>query len=215
MDVIGRPSIAAPALLFMSFFFSIYRGTPLIDNPVSCPLILKDVGLYNKVKSRMFHFYFSMSKHPWECVFICNSAYKAQRVDDTNSKAVWAPHECRSCSMSAHKSCGKTISAPNPAQSHAALIQTNQIHLWSHTCSCMFLSYHNCFSQSFSLCPFRPPGVFRPSAVQHRWRLLPRHVYLQQQHRGLQRERSHRHPSQPARHHGWDVSTIPVFFSSF
>ncbi len=36
---------------------SIYRGTPLIDNLVSCPLILKDVRLCNKVKSRMFHFF--------------------------------------------------------------------------------------------------------------------------------------------------------------
>lgn len=56
----------------------------------------------------MLYFFFSMSQHPWECVFICNSVYKAQRVDDMNSsKRVWAPHECRSCSMSAHKSSSK------------------------------------------------------------------------------------------------------------
>ena len=34
---------------------SMYCGTPLIDNLVSCPLILKDVRLYDEVKSRVFH----------------------------------------------------------------------------------------------------------------------------------------------------------------
>lgn len=58
MDVIGRPSIAALTLLLMSFFSSIWRGTALIDNLVSCPLILKDVRLYNKVKRRAPRFFF-------------------------------------------------------------------------------------------------------------------------------------------------------------
>lgn len=85
MIVIGRPSIAAAALLFMSFFSS-QCGTPLLDNLVSFPLILKDVQLCIKVKSRMFHFFFRTSKHPRKCVFVCYSVYKAQRVDGMNSR---------------------------------------------------------------------------------------------------------------------------------
>lgn len=96
------------SIIHVFLLLSIYGGTPFIDNLVFSPLILTDVRLYNKVKSRMFHFFISMSKHPWECVFICNSAYKAQRVDDMNSSGrVWAPHECKSCSMWMHKSSGK------------------------------------------------------------------------------------------------------------
>lgn len=150
-----------------------------------------------------------MSKHPWECVFICNSVYKSQRLDAVNSSGR-APHEFESCSMSAHKSSGK--------QSHPVILlrvtllslKTNQIHLCSHTCrSFTFLSSHRMFLLSHLygflsplLCLLRSPGVFQPAAVQHRRRLLPCHVHLQQQHCGLQRERSHRYPSQPARQHG-------------
>lgn len=97
------------SIIHVFLLLSIYRGTPLIDNLVSCPLILKDVRLYNKVKRSMFHFFFSMSKHPWECV--CSFAIrfiKHKGVDDMKSSGrVWAPHECRSRSMSAHKSSGK------------------------------------------------------------------------------------------------------------
>lgn len=52
MDVIGRPSMTPPSLLFMSFLLlSTHRGAPLIDNLVSCSLILKDVWLYNKART--------------------------------------------------------------------------------------------------------------------------------------------------------------------
>lgn len=86
MDVIGRPSIVTPTLLFRVFLvFFTYGGTPLIHNLVSCPFILKDIRVYNKVKSRMFHVFFSMSKHPSEWLFICNSVSEAQRVDEMSS----------------------------------------------------------------------------------------------------------------------------------
>lgn len=86
-----------------------------------------------------------MSKHPWECVLICNSVYKSERLDAVNSSGR-APHEFESCSMSAHKSSGK--------QSHPVILlrvpllslKTNQIHLCSHTCrSFAFLSSHRMF----------------------------------------------------------------------
>lgn len=65
-----------------------------------------------------------------------------------------------------------------------------------------------CTSFTFLFFSFlcRPPGVVGPAGVQRRRRLLPRHVHVQQQHRGLPGERAHRHPSQPARQHGRDVS---------
>lgn len=33
----------------------------------------------------VFHVFLSMSEPPWECVFICNSVHKSQRIDAVNS----------------------------------------------------------------------------------------------------------------------------------
>lgn len=41
------------------FLLSIFCGTPLINNLDSCPLILKDVWLYNKVGKGAFHVFLS------------------------------------------------------------------------------------------------------------------------------------------------------------
>lgn len=76
-----------------------------------------------------------------------------------------------------------------------------------HSHTCMSLTFPFWFLAVF-LFLSRPPGVLRPAGVQRRRGLLPRHVHVQQQHRGLQRERTYRHSSQPAREHGWDVSTV-------
>lgn len=83
MDVIGRPSIAcSSSIIHVFLLLSVYCGTPLIDNLVSCPLILKDVRLYDKVKRRMFFISFCQCQNMSGNVFICNSLYQAERVDD-------------------------------------------------------------------------------------------------------------------------------------
>lgn len=51
------------SIIHVFLLLSIYCGTPLIDNLVSCPLILKDVRLYNKVKSGAFHFLLSQCQN--------------------------------------------------------------------------------------------------------------------------------------------------------
>lgn len=83
MDVIGRPSIAcSSSIIHVFLLLSVYSGTPLIDNLVSCPLILKDVRLYDKVKRRMFSISFCQCQNISGNVFICDSLYQAERVDD-------------------------------------------------------------------------------------------------------------------------------------
>lgn len=51
------------SIIHVFLLLPIYGGTPLIDNLVSCPLILKDVRLYNKVKSRAFHSFLSQCQN--------------------------------------------------------------------------------------------------------------------------------------------------------
>lgn len=63
----------------------------------------------------------------------------------------------------------------------------------------------------FHLFLSRPQRQCLCSAVQPGVRLLPSHVFLQQQHRGLSREGPHCHPRPPARGHDWDVSIIWKF----
>lgn len=80
---------------------------------------------------------------------------------------------------------------------------------------------HTCGWWSWYLNPFpsilfhlflsRPQRQCLCSAVQPGVRLLPSHVFLQQQHRGLSREGPHCHPRPPARGHDWDVSIIWKF----
>lgn len=171
------------SIIHVFLLLSIYGGTPLIDNLVSCPLILKDVRLYNKVKSRMFHFFFSMSKRPWECAFICNSVYEAQRVDDTNSSGrVGAPHERKSCFHVTAQILRQTISPCNPAQ--RATKSTCAHTPVGAAYSSPLIMFSSCFTSNvvfFLSSTFlsRSPGVFQPAAVQHRWRLLSCHVHLQ------------------------------------
>lgn len=72
--------------------------------------------------------------------------------------------------------------------------------------------YLNLFpSILFHLFLSRPQRQCLCSAVQPGVRLLPSHVFLQQQHRGLSREGPHCHPRPPARGHDWDVSIIWKF----
>lgn len=208
MDVIGRPQ--SPLQLYYSCLSSPLnnRCIPLIDNLVSFPLIFKDVRLYNEVKSRMFHFVLSFFLNV-KTSLGNGCSFAIQFMKGLMSSTAAEESECWSCSMSPHKSSGK--------QSHPVILlrvvllsmKNNRIHLRSHTCSsCIFLSSHYIFLWFCSSCSFffslsstflfRSPGLFQSAAMQRRWRVLSRHVHLQQQHCGLQREGSHRHPSESA-----------------
>lgn len=68
----------------------------------------------------MFHIFFSMSKHPWECMFICNSVPGAQRIDEQQQKSVSSPRVQELLHVSAQKLL-QTISPCNPAESRLSL----------------------------------------------------------------------------------------------
>lgn len=98
------------------FLLSISCGTPLINNLDSCPLILKDVWFYNKVRmggGGGSCLPLSMSEPPWERVFICNSVHKSQRIDAVNSGG-------RAAHCQSHPIIPAQCCAPSPTRSTRA-----------------------------------------------------------------------------------------------
>lgn len=96
------------------FLLSISCGTPLINNLDSCPLILKDVWFYNKVRGGgAFHVFLSQCQNLLGSVFICNSVHKSQRIDAVNSGGRAA--HCQSHPIIPAQSC-----APSPTRSTCA-----------------------------------------------------------------------------------------------
>lgn len=71
------------------FLLSIFRGEPLINNLDSCPLIFKDVWLYNKVGSGAFYVFPSQCQNLLGSVQ--SSVHKSRRIDGVDGGGGAAP----------------------------------------------------------------------------------------------------------------------------